>query len=140
MITLHILQDTKIVIGLLYYLSVDSVKKSSHIVYNVISVLTLYSMECRYFMRFCQESYCWEHAVPLVLRDTLCTVKLLRVLVDVLWQKVVLVLMTNENILSVCTAVKENQNTHHHRGKDIKLWLSSAILYLFHRYKPHKLP
>jgi len=39
--------------------------------------------------------------VPLVLRDTLVyKVKLLTILVDVLWQKSVLVFMTNENILS----------------------------------------
>jgi len=46
------------------------------------------------------ECFCWEHDVPLVLWDPLCTVKLLRALADVLWQKAVLVLMTNENILS----------------------------------------
>jgi len=69
--------------------------------------------------------------VPLLLRDTLRAVKLLRVLVDVLWQKAVLVLMTNENILS---QPAQDQNNHNHRGKDIKLSPSSAILYPLHLY------
>ena len=45
-----------------------------------------------------------------------------------------------EYTFTVSTNVKQDQNIHNYRGKDIKLGLSSAILYLFHRYKPYKLP
>jgi len=45
-----------------------------------------------------------------------------------------------EYSFTVYIAVKQDQNVHHHRDKDIKLWLSRAILYLLHQYKPYKLP
>jgi len=32
-----------------------------------------------------------------------------------------------EYSFEVCTAVKQDQNVHHHRSRDIKLWLSSVI-------------
>ena len=60
------------------------------------------SQEC--IGMFLLRTYC-----DLALRDTMCTVMLLRVLVDKLWQKAVMVLMTNDNSLTVCTAVKQDK-------------------------------
>ena len=69
------------------------------------------------------ECFCWEHVVPLVLTDTLCTICGCAAHMaesclgfDEKW----------EYLFTVHTAMKQGQNVHHHRGNDIKLWLSSG--------------
>ena len=102
-----LISQTKYIARLLAYLSITSVlrinKKLNHIVYN------MYSKEYHFFRsswwvgpfalaRRAFECFCLEHVVPLELRATLCTLKLLRLLVDMLGHKAVLV--ANEKILS----------------------------------------